>query len=81
MTEDQVLSMYWESFRQEARERIQRSEELIVAQSSKMYREFIQTQELRAYPPDPEADGEFDKEDMKLLKKTFGKMKEVKVDA
>ncbi|MFW9928147.1 MAG: hypothetical protein ACFFD1_02020 [Candidatus Thorarchaeota archaeon] len=80
MTEDQALQWYWESFRQNARERLQRLEELTLSKSSEGIEKLNNKLNDLAYPVDPEGDGDFDKDDIKMLKSAFGKFKEVNVE-
>ncbi|MFX1253961.1 MAG: hypothetical protein ACFFCZ_20280 [Promethearchaeota archaeon] len=80
MTENQALTWYWESFSQEARERLHRLEELMATKSPKALRDLEYQLVSRAYPADPESDGDFDKDDLKMLKNTIGKFEEVNIE-
>lgn len=67
MTPDQLISMYQESFRQEAREALM-SLHVMSILKSKDPKSSIYQLELLAFPPDPEVDEDFGKDTLKELK-------------
>jgi hypothetical protein len=68
MTLSQIQGMYWESYIQEARERIKRlSDNAAVSAGGDSLKTKMDQLEFQADPPDPEADGMLSKEDMKGL--------------
>ncbi len=64
--------MYWESFRQEARERLKEINNLRYAQGGEKANDALNEMEMQAYPFDPETDGDFGPTDIKQLKDIFG---------
>jgi hypothetical protein len=72
-----VFSLYWESFRQDARERLKNINDLASVKSQKNFDKAIEDLSRAAFPPDPDSDGDFGKDDIKMLKKALGSMEEV----
>jgi len=68
MTLSEIQGMYWESFIQEARERMKFiSDSAISSAGGESLKERMEQLQYQADPPDIEADGELDKEDMRGL--------------
>lgn len=66
MTPNQIHGMYWESYRQEARERKRNLIDLVMSKAkSESFKEHYEQLSQQADPPDSEIDGKLDKEDMK----------------
>jgi hypothetical protein len=75
MTKNQLLSLYWESFRFEARERLGLTQVAVYPNMTEEGRKsLIEALEMQAYPVDPEADGDMDREDIENLKSVVSKM-------
>ncbi len=72
MTKRQLLGLYWESFRQEARERLKEINNLRLAQGGEKAKDALDEMEMQAFPFDPEADGDFGPTDIKQFKSIFG---------
>jgi hypothetical protein len=72
MTKRQLLSVYWESFRQEARQNLLQIKILGISRMESENKQEIEELERLAYPFDPEADGDFDREDITIFKRKLG---------
>jgi hypothetical protein len=69
MTLKQLLGMYWESYRQEARDRMKFIADIAITQiGGDPLKEKMSELEMQANPPDPEADGVMDKGSMGQLR-------------
>jgi hypothetical protein len=75
-TKEQIMGQYWESFRQEARQRLSDIHCASAVKSSKLYEQLVDGPgglNDRANPVDPEADGDFGREDIRAVRGIFGK--------
>ncbi len=70
MTRGQLLGLYWESFRVEARERLRDINNTKLANAVEPG-DAINNIEMQAYPFDPEEDGDFGKDDIRQLMKVL----------
>ena len=68
MTRKQLLGMYWEAKRVEARRGLTFLRLMVAIKMPKIYKEISEELEQRAYPVDPEADGHFGKEDIQAVR-------------
>lgn|GEM_PF-3787556 len=64
--------MYWETFRQEARNRLRDLGNLSAIQDPEALNELAKELEQKAHPPDPEADGHFSRESVRIVKGILG---------
>ena len=71
-TKEQVLALYWESFRQEARGKLLDINNIMVTKAdSDSRKDVIRELQLQAYPFDPEHDEDMDQSNMDELKKVL----------
>ena len=71
-TKTQLLNIYWEAFRQEARKCLLEIRVGMALKSTEAYKEIVNKFEDQANPVDPEVDGDFSSGDFPMLKKFFG---------
>lgn len=73
MTTKQLYGLYWESMRQEARTKLATLQIETIMKGGKGFKNSIVEIERQAYPPDPEADGDFSSATLKDLFRQVGK--------
>jgi hypothetical protein len=71
-TKEQVLALYWESFRQEARGKLLDINNIMVTKAdSDSRKEVIRELQQQAHPFDPESEDDMDQSNMNELKKVI----------
>jgi hypothetical protein len=67
-TETQLTGRFWEAKRQAARQRLENLRVALASRFPEERKTYVQEQEQQAHPVDPEADGDFGKEDIRKLR-------------